>query len=446
MKPNILFIIIDSLRADRCYNDNKTAKTPNIDKLIQKGIYFSQAISTSDSTAISLGSIFTGKYPFKTGITHFTYNSDILTYFDILKKNDYNVYGIFPDTSFFLKLSSRFDEQSPYIYDKRESWLQLVGGIGKQILEKLESKRMIEPWIYFIHLMDLHSPFFIPKKFDHEEHGQTRYDRMVFSIDFWIGRILQKIDQQKTLLILSSDHGDYIPVSDEAVSYNTKSRKILRKFKNTFPALVPIGEKFILQYHSLKRTIKKKKLGKKLSSEEMRTFNLRADESLYDESIRIPLIFYGYGISKQKLITSLVRQVDIFPTIFEICNFSNKIKKIHGRSLYPLFKDKLLNELPAYIETGSRDPKKIGKIIGLRTKRYKYLRSREDVQKNVCLFDLESDPLEQNNLTNLQPHLVQQMEKKLSEIRKDSKDEKPKSLSEEETKKIEEELRKLGYL
>ena len=178
----------------------------------------------------------------------------------------------------------------------------------------------------------------------------------------------------------------------------------------------------------------------------MRTFNLRADESLYDESIRIPLIFYGYGISKQKLITSLVRQVDIFPTIFEICNFSNKIKKIHGRSLYPLFKDKLLNELPAYIETGSRDPKKIGKIIGLRTKRYKYLRSREDVQKNVCLFDLESDPLEQNNLTNLQPHLVQQMEKKLSEIRKDSKDEKPKSLSEEETKKIEEELRKLGYL
>ena len=33
---NILFIIIDSLRADKFHGDEKTSKTPNIDKLIKK--------------------------------------------------------------------------------------------------------------------------------------------------------------------------------------------------------------------------------------------------------------------------------------------------------------------------------------------------------------------------------------------------------------------------
>jgi len=444
--PNILLISLDSLRSDYCYSKNKSLKIPNIQNLIKDGLSFTNAISSSDSTGNSIGSIFSGLYSFQSGITHYNFEKDTPLFTDILKDFDYRLYADVPDLSFFKNLTLKFDNKNFYTYDKRDLWIRLEGGIGSQIVDQLKKIKESKPWFNFIHLMDLHAPFFIPKKFDNPKFGHNRYERMLSAIDFWIGKILEHINLDETLLIFTSDHGDYVPVIDEAVSYNTKSRKILKKFKNIFPTLVPAAEKFILQYRSLKRTIKKKKLEKKLSSEEIRSFNFRAEESLYDETIRIPLIFCGYGISKQKLITSLVRQVDIFPTIFEICNFPNKIKKIHGRSLYPLFKEKLLNELPAYIETGSRNPKKLGNIIGLRTKRYKYLRSREDAQKNVCLFDLESDPLEQNNLTNLQPHLVQQMEKTLLDIRKDSKDEKPKSLSEEETKKVEEELKKLGYL
>ncbi|EIJ66141.1 hypothetical protein BD31_I2198, partial [Candidatus Nitrosopumilus salaria BD31] len=43
MKPNILFLVIDSMRSDKCYGKNKTSITPNIDSLIKQGIYFSQA-------------------------------------------------------------------------------------------------------------------------------------------------------------------------------------------------------------------------------------------------------------------------------------------------------------------------------------------------------------------------------------------------------------------
>ena len=36
MKSNILFLVIDSFRSDKCYNKNKTSVTPNIDSLIKR--------------------------------------------------------------------------------------------------------------------------------------------------------------------------------------------------------------------------------------------------------------------------------------------------------------------------------------------------------------------------------------------------------------------------
>ena len=60
--PNILFLVIDSLRADRIFGDKRTTKTPTIDKLIKDGVYFSQLISTSDVTGTGMGCYFTGVY------------------------------------------------------------------------------------------------------------------------------------------------------------------------------------------------------------------------------------------------------------------------------------------------------------------------------------------------------------------------------------------------
>ena len=59
MKPNILFIVIDSLRADKCHGEKKTSVTPNIDSLIENGTYFSQNITAAPSTIPSISSIFT---------------------------------------------------------------------------------------------------------------------------------------------------------------------------------------------------------------------------------------------------------------------------------------------------------------------------------------------------------------------------------------------------
>ena len=36
--PNIIFLLVDGLRADHCYGKNKKAKTPIIDSLINYSI------------------------------------------------------------------------------------------------------------------------------------------------------------------------------------------------------------------------------------------------------------------------------------------------------------------------------------------------------------------------------------------------------------------------
>ena len=88
MKPNILFILADSMRSDRCFAKNKKINTPNIDSLISKGVYFQQAISSSDYTITGYGSIFTGLFPINAGISGMSYHkifANVPNYIDLLK-------------------------------------------------------------------------------------------------------------------------------------------------------------------------------------------------------------------------------------------------------------------------------------------------------------------------------------------------------------------------
>lgn len=63
-QPDILFIVLDTQRADRlgCYGHEK-ADTPNLDALAANGVLFEQAISPAQWTIPSHASMFTGRYP-----------------------------------------------------------------------------------------------------------------------------------------------------------------------------------------------------------------------------------------------------------------------------------------------------------------------------------------------------------------------------------------------
>jgi arylsulfatase A-like enzyme len=120
--------------------------------------------------------------------------------------------------------------------------------------------------------------------------------------------------------------------------------------------------------------------------------------------------------------------------------------EINGRSLVPILNKKSLVEEPAYIESGSASATKLGKVIGIRTSNYKYLRSRKDPTKNVTLYDVKNDPNETKNIASLNPQIVKEMEKTLQKITSDSTQNNSVPTTKDESKKIEAELRKLGYL
>ncbi len=452
MKPNILFITIDSLRNDRCFGKNRNVKTPNIDSLIKKSIYFSQAISAGDQTGTSLSSVFTGIFPIRTGQNQINFKSDFITYFDVLKEADYHAYALIPDDQFFKEFSMNFDEKIIYFFTDRKKKQSLGTGLGDKIIAKLKSKEMKEPWIYFVHLMDLHTPFLVPNEFDKQKNGETKYDRLVSYIDIWLGKFLDQINMENTLIVITSDHGEYIPVTDENISEIPSIQRFLSKGQTSVSFIEKMRMKTLLNLRFAAQTYRKEKLKKELTPYEMRSFNTRSALDLYDEIVHVPLIFSGYNLTKGKVISDLVRNVDIFPTIFDIIGLSNSIKG-DGRSVFPLVNNKKLNELPAYIEVGinlaqlvnSKNPKALPKIIGVRTSVYKYLRARDDPGKNVRLFDLKNDPLEEKNIVDEKPDIVKKMEDILSQFTKDSKDDAG-TLTDEDIKKAKETLLKLGYI
>ena len=63
VKPNILFIVIDGMTREKFSSNQRTCKTPNIDRLIKRGCYFSQTVSSGSVTIPSMASIFSSLYP-----------------------------------------------------------------------------------------------------------------------------------------------------------------------------------------------------------------------------------------------------------------------------------------------------------------------------------------------------------------------------------------------
>lgn len=447
-KPNILFLLIDGLRADKFYGNTKTSKTPNLDSLIKKGTYFEQAISPADGTFLTLNSIFNSVFPFVTGVRTRKLVFTQSNYLANLKNFGYYIYGLVPKLTALKPLIDFFENNNNTYDDEPPNILYLQDGLGNKIIDMLEPNTMKEPWFYYVHVSDLHWPLQIPTEFDKETFGTNTYEKIVSSIDYWIGKIIEKIDLQKTLVIITSDHGYIVPFDNKEIAYFEPSLNFgLKMGKAIMPkSSYSFGSKLFSFLRKLISKIKVAKANLNLTPCEKRSRFPYFTLSLFDESIRIPLLFVGNQIPP-KIIKQQVCCIDIFPTISELINMPTTSKK-HGRSLTPCFENGNFEEVPIYLHTIPYEKISSNDKVGLRTSRYKYFRASRDPTKNVHLYDLENDPQENNNIAKKEPILVTKMETTLQDITKsslisDTHDEKS---SEEETKKIEEELKKLGYL
>ncbi len=453
MYKNIIFFLIDGLRADQFYGNHRTCKTPNIDSLIKNGIYCEQAVSSTDGTTTSLNTIFSSNFQVGNSAKYQKLVLNQNNLIDVLKKNGYHIYGIFPNFTSFNSLRQYFENENnsfKWIEDN-EPPETLPRGLTERIVRVLESTEKQEPYFCYFHIFDLHplregkKPIGI-EKFDSEEFGSSMYAKTVSSIDYWLGKILKKINLEKTLLVITADHGERIPFEDKGYSY----------FQPKFEPTRKLGKKYLPQsthkvtgkfFRKVKNTIGNAKSSYpniKLTPYQKRSRDLYFTLSLCDEMIRVPLLFVGNSI-KPKIITEQVRHVDIFPTICELVGITSVDIKISGQSLVSVTSENSQEENPNYLHTMPYQKPSPLDRVGLRTSKYKYFRAANNMKENINLYDLKNDPQENNNIAKNNLPIIEKMEKLLQDVQNNTL-ELDNTITKEEEEKIAKELKKLGYM
>jgi len=453
MKPNIFFLNLDSIRSDKFTGKTKTAVTPNLDKLIKNGTYFSQCISSGDGTIISLNALFNTQFPFRTGTRAETIILKNNNCFEILKKSGYKIYGFTPDFFAFKKfLNYCENENAGYRYIGSRKIVDVEGilnGLGEKMIELLDSSKMKEPWFFFTHSNDLHFPHVVPKEFDNEKFGDSLYERVLSALDQWIGNFLEKIDTSNTLILISGDHGHLIPFQNKGFrDFEPEFKTGLKIGKKITPKLTHnMGAKMIITLRSKIRDSRLKKVNEGLTPYQKRSRLPHTTLLLNEEIVHVPLFFAGINTPKNKIIHDLVRSVDIFPTIFNILGIDDStLKDKDGRSLVPMLEDKKLPELPAYFITNPHKEITLDDKVGIRTSKYKYFRASIDKEKEINLYDLENDPQENNNIASENPKTVKEMEEILEELIKNATIDEPEKLTEDQEKIVGKQLKKMGYI
>jgi len=109
-RPNIIIILIDTLRADHlsCYGHSRRT-SPHIDALAERGCVFEKVVSPAPWTPPSHASLFTGTYPSRHGVdrSHLILDPSLTPLPEVLKRHGYRTYGV--SSNYWLSRETRFD-------------------------------------------------------------------------------------------------------------------------------------------------------------------------------------------------------------------------------------------------------------------------------------------------------------------------------------------------
>jgi len=96
-RPNLVLVVIDTLRADHlgAYGYGR-ATSPHIDRLAKRGLVFANALAVSSWTKPSVASLFTSRHPSEHGAVSFERNlsSELPTLAEMLREAGYSTVGV----------------------------------------------------------------------------------------------------------------------------------------------------------------------------------------------------------------------------------------------------------------------------------------------------------------------------------------------------------------
>ncbi len=311
--PNIILIVIDTLRADSlgCYGHPEVI-SPELDHLAQSGVQFTDVIAQCSWTRPSIGYLVTSLYPRTVGIYEEhtgILNSKYLTLPQILQHHGYRTIGItanpninsifnfhqgfddYVDSNVVWRWMAKKKDELPY----RPNKLMSAPDAFARVFDIVDSKNHLPCYIQ-INIMEMH------------EAGNGRmirpeYRYVNFNYPNPVRRYLQSIKQ------VSKDTGDFI-----------KSLSSRPGWDNTLFVITSDHGEGLLDHPNLPKSY-------------------GHGYYLYESQLKVPLIFYkpNWDLKNTKVKTT-VRLLDLMPTILDFAGIPIP-KSIVGKSLLPLFHD-----------------------------------------------------------------------------------------------------------
>jgi arylsulfatase A-like enzyme len=435
--PNIVLIFMDDMGYGdlSCYGAS-TYRTPNIDKLANEGIRFTNFLATQPICTASRTALMTGCYPNRVNLTaalmpyHKTgIHENEKTLAELLKEQSYAT-GIFGKWHLghhkqFLPLQHGFDEYVglpysndmwPIFYDggkspaghskndmpnlplysnndkiKEISTLEDQANLTTLYTEKaidfIEKNKKKPFFLYLPHSMP-HVPIAVSDKFKGKSK-QGLYADMMMEIDWSVGEIMETLRKNKleenTIVIFTSDNGPWLSFGNHAGSSGG-----LREGKQTS----------------------------------------------FEGGHRVPCIMKWKGITPRGVIcNSLATNMDIYPTIASLCKGKIPEHTIDGKDLSAIIRGDM-----------EATPRQVfyyyylkNSLQAVRKGNWKLILPHESltfegqvvkdngfpgeggskIKMPKALYDLRRDPGERQDLQAKYPEIVAELEKIASEARED---------------------------
>jgi arylsulfatase A-like enzyme len=441
-RPNILFLMVDCLRADVVLDRARYPSVPTMDELAAGGAVFPTCIAAATTTTPSVATMLTGLPPAGHGIRSllgYKLRPQVRTLAEELRAAGYYTSAEVTGPLFTAtELDRGFDH-----YRRRERDAYLDTPWGAELRASLRERRMLEPWFLFLHVWELHWPRRTSEAFDSPRYGSSRYQRAVAHVDRLLGELLDCLDRDSTFVVLTGDHGEGIA---GAIDQTSAAVQLGMLWGYRITRRLPLqAKKRILTL--AKRAVLVGR-GAKASATEAggarREVAGHASLCVYDYLARVPLLLNGAGVVPPRKVASQVRHLDIAPTLLEVAGA--RPRQEWAPSLLPLARGLEQEDRPAVTEalqTMLHDP--VRRLVGFRTGQYKLIFAPDNPGVADELYDVRADPLELENLAPSQPELVRQLRARLEREPTSSTGDEARMTAEEQAV-LRRRLEQLGYL
>ena len=177
-RPNIIFILIDALRADRLglYGyDGGTS--PALDRFASEGVTFERTFAQAPWTQPSMASLFSSTYPGVHKVVDYglarqmkkqtvrklpVFNANFTTLAEVLQHGGYETAGFI--TNFVISsvygFAQGFDHYVDMPFRKKKGGDMPGGALNREVLDWLTQRRSRRPLFLYLHYMDVHGPYF----------------------------------------------------------------------------------------------------------------------------------------------------------------------------------------------------------------------------------------------------------------------------------------------